>query len=246
MSNAEKFRKDIGGKRYYETPSGKLLPSVTTILSILDKPALIQWSANVSTEFLFDEIKKRQVAGNFDLKSKKAQELLKEAKRSRYAISKQATDIGTSVHNAIEDYINTGKKATLTNEKAKLSFSSFFKWADENKFKPLETEVFVWSDKMNCAGTFDCVGNIHGVKFLIDFKTSKGFYEPSMPLQLSAYAKAYEERTKNKIEGIGILRLDKTTGMPFFKDYTDERKKYTKMFWCLSQYYKVMSEEICG
>jgi len=51
--------------------------------------------------------------------------------------------------------------------------------------------------------------------------------------QLSAYANAYEEMTKETIEGVGIIRLDKDTGLPEWKDYTDQRDISFKMFLCL-------------
>lgn len=38
---------EINGMRYYKTPSGVLIPSVTTILSTIDKPELRKWKAKV-------------------------------------------------------------------------------------------------------------------------------------------------------------------------------------------------------
>ncbi|GAH23405.1 unnamed protein product, partial [marine sediment metagenome] len=66
----------------------------------------------------------------------------------------------------------------------------------------------------------------NGKKYVIDFKSSKKFYD-EMPLQVSAYRRAYcyECRLAEHPEGMGVLRLDKETGIPEWKDYS---KVYTK------------------
>ena len=42
---------NVRGKgRHYQTPDGELVPSVTNVISILDKPALPRWSAKMVAE----------------------------------------------------------------------------------------------------------------------------------------------------------------------------------------------------
>ena len=69
----------------------------------------------------------------------------------------------------------------------------------------------MWGDKW--AGTLDFVGDYKNRLYVIDWKTSKAFY-PEMPYQVAAYRSAVQK----KVEGCGILRLDKEFGMPYFKD----------------------------
>lgn len=38
------------GKRFYQTPSGELFPSVTTVMSIMNKDAILEWRKRVGAE----------------------------------------------------------------------------------------------------------------------------------------------------------------------------------------------------
>ena len=71
---------------------------------------------------------------------------------------------------------------------------------------------------------------------VIDFKTSKGFYD-GYDMQIAAYAYAYAENTGREADEIGILRLDKLTGEPFYKDYTKKREAAFDTFCFLLQFY---------
>ena len=72
----------------------------------------------------------------------------------------------------------------------------------------LSLEKFVFSKKYKYAGTVDLIyKNKLNELLLIDFKTSKSIYD-HFCLQVSAYAKAYEEMyPKQKIFQTGILQL---------------------------------------
>jgi hypothetical protein len=45
-------RENRSGSRWYTTPNGNEYPSVTTILNVIGKPALIAWSAKVERELV--------------------------------------------------------------------------------------------------------------------------------------------------------------------------------------------------
>lgn len=233
---------DVGGKRYYITPIG-ILPSVTTILSVLDKPLLKQWIANSSVDYIFEELQKYKIAtGDIDFNDENIIKIFKDAKGLYEQKRQKSADIGSIVHNIIEKYIKSNGNYNPTDEdfqteKAKNSFNSFLMWVKEFNFQPLKSEIFVYS-KLGYAGTLDCIGFLNNKKYLIDFKTSKDFYE-SFPLQLSAYFYAYEEMKNEKLDGMAILRLDKNTGLPFFKDYTELKETYFEMFKSLLNYFKL-------
>lgn len=48
--NFELDREEIDGKRFYKVPSGALYPSVTTILSEMNKKAIVEWRNRVGAE----------------------------------------------------------------------------------------------------------------------------------------------------------------------------------------------------
>ena len=106
--------------------------------------------------------------------------------------------------------------------------------------------------------------------YLIDFKTSKAFY-PEYALQLGAYkearqimegeylfeheyetiengekVKAYTNTTHNypKIDilGAGVLRLDKETGLPKWKDYTPKINRYSAAFSKLVEFFYLFKD----
>jgi hypothetical protein len=60
-----------------------------------------------------------------------------------------------------------------------------------------------------------------------------------MPMQLAAYQYAHEEMTGDKMDGVGILRLDKETGMPEWKELEmDKLSHYMDGFLCLLAYWE--------
>ena len=79
------------------------------------------------------------------------------------------------------------------------------------------------------AGTLDAVAKIGDKKYVIDFKTSKGFYS-GYQKQISAYALAYTEMTGIPVDGCGILRIDKESGLPEWKDCTKNRERKESAF----------------
>jgi hypothetical protein len=68
------------------------------------------------------------------------------------------------------------------------------------------SEIVVWNDQYNYAGTIDFVCTIDGEDWIIDFKTGQGTY-PEHALQISAYKHAYDlPNAKLAILQIGYKR----------------------------------------
>lgn len=210
--------------RFYETPIGSLV-SVTTVTGIWDKSlALTAWAANCAAKRF------RQIveSGHKDLI-----EAEKKAKKEYRKVSQDALDIGSEVHNLIEVHLKD-QPVHLQNysKKVQNGYNAYLKWEKANNFELIASERRMYSKK-GFAGTTDCICKLNGEKFVIDFKTSKGIYEPGYSMQLSAYKDMvndgyYEEtinyqkqwvESKNNIEKGGILVLNKETGMPSWYPY---------------------------
>lgn len=201
--------------RYYKK-DGKELPSVTTITGQLDKPALVGWAANSACNYVMQEIEKLsypdspvspslQIVRIDDLRA------VVDSARSNYrSVSKDAMDIGSRAHDAVDQYLKTGREPFKPEERVLSAFLSFLEWKDSVQFVSLETEKTVYGP--NYAGTCDMICMLNGKKYLIDLKTSSGIY-PEMRYQVAAY-----RQTDPTIEGCGILRLDKKEGFPEWKD----------------------------
>jgi len=187
-------------------------PSVTTVLDIIEKPALKQWAVNMCVKYIEDN--------NFKMP---LSELLNFAKTEWKNVSKEACDIGSRVHFLIEQKTIKKNDTDISKELPEVqnAYNAFCEWEDANIGAWLEKEKTVHDPDYCYAGTLDAVAEmIDGNIWLIDFKTSKGFYD-GYDMQISAYLKAYNKMPcKYKATHAGILRLDKETGLPDFKDYT--------------------------
>jgi ATP-dependent exoDNAse (exonuclease V) beta subunit len=154
--------------------------------------------------------------------------------------SLEAVNIGARVHKVIELQLN-GWPQTVEEHFVMKCFNAFIQWKNKNEVEEVETEVRVKSEK-GYAGTLDLKCVLNGESYIIDFKTSGRIY-PDYLLQLSAYRAAYVEMTKRDIHGMGILRLDKQTGLYEFKVYSyEEYQKGLKMFLLLVEYYWLKTE----
>jgi hypothetical protein len=135
--------------------------------------------------------------------------------------------IGTCVHSMCEAWVK-GDEPMLVLEKAleeetvndkatfraqaASAYSAFEFWCKGTQLEIVDCEVQVISETHRFGGTLDFIGKLNGKMVLGDFKTSNGIW-PEYLMQVSAYAKAYEECTGNKIDGgYHILRFSKENG----------------------------------
>lgn len=221
--------RDNEGRSYPIEGYGKFW-SVTTILGILEKPALVQWAANCAVQHITDNIV------DFLASSEETARILKEAKTAHNTIKNEAADVGTQVHEWIEKWCISiqGKQPNYTapcaevcpDERVMNGITAFMEWAKSVNLQPVESEVKVWHPSYRYAGRFDLIATLKQGKqrksrtYLIDIKTSGSIYD-SMLYQLAAYEEAYRVCDgKHKIDGRGIIRLDKLTGKPEWKEYT--------------------------
>lgn len=195
-------------KHIYQV-GNKIVPGVTGVVGIIDKPALKQWAVNMAISYLehqwacgiaYDEIQKGK--------------LLEEAKRAHRSFAKTAADIGTLAHNYIEGHIKfklgINKEAPVmpTNTEAQNAIGAFMEWEKANEVIYLESEKKIYSKRYEYAGTLDIVAKVNGQMAIVDLKTSSGVY-PEMWLQTAAYQFAYKEETGIPMASRWIIRIGK-------------------------------------
>ena len=163
-------RKQVNGKRLYETPDGNAVASVTTILDATkDKTHLIAWKKRVGEA--------------------KAQEIVTEA-----------AGVGTRMHKYLEDYIDTGDWPTPGSNpfaiKAHAMAEQIRTHALSNVDEIWGSEVALYMPQMY-AGTTDLVGTYKGNPCIMDFKQTnkpkKQEWVIDYYLQMVAYAEAHNE-----------------------------------------------------
>jgi hypothetical protein len=207
--------------RHYKI-DGFQFPSVTTIISdCTEKPALVQWSANMVCEFIRQNCYSAPENAFYSV----GEEDLDRARFNFRDVSKTALNIGSAVHQSIEDYLMTGKDPERTKEDDRIlaGFVAFLEWMEEHHVEVMGVEEMVIG---NCwAGTRDLKAKIDGVISVVDFKTSKAIYASEMGPQIAAYRSPDAD-----VEASWILRLDKETGVPEFKDFSKRYEQDLNVF----------------
>ena len=211
--------------KHIHTLDGKPLMGVTTVLSVISKPALIQWSASEAVNHIENnsvslkdfilkietkpkvEIANPDVIGD-DLRVV-SDETLKEARTAHRKKKEKAGDWGTAVHLAVEEWIKEQKEPTNLDEKGMEAFNNFKNWATENKVEFLESERHIWSKELWIGGIVDLVFKMDGKKYIGDIKTSSGIYNEAF-FQMGAYHLCLDEMGEAKdVEGYIVINLKK-------------------------------------
>jgi hypothetical protein len=211
-------------------------PSTTEIIdACFDKSdGLIGWATgemykwvkqNTSPEMDYESIMNAVSVGRFKFRE----------------VSETAKDNGTAVHDLIEDYIKFGINKTTGrdyNDQIKNAFEAFLQWEKDNQIKWIESELKVYDTEIYVAGKMDALCYYNDEVYVIDFKSSKGFYD-GFDLQIASYTYLYNsmEASTVKVNHCGILRLDKETGLPEFKDYSKNLDRKYEAFLKLVDFY---------
>ena len=151
----------------------KKYASVTEILSILAKPALVPWAARTAAALVLDDPFKYDTA--------------EKASGAIYAVRDKAADRGSTIHSLAEAIVRSGQVDldSVPEQFRGYGVALNHFWRD---FRPtvIETEANVYSDEHMYAGTTDLICEIGGRTHLCDYKTGKDIYKEAA-LQLCAY-----------------------------------------------------------
>lgn len=153
----------------YRLQDGAIVPSVTTVLSILDKPGLPYWAWECGKQ----ELDYREVRD-------------------------AAAHVGTIAHYLIACHLK-GENADISQffpdeaDKAESCLEKYLRWGKEHSLTPVMMETPLVSEVFRYGGTMDLFAELDGKFALIDFKTGKSIY-PVMLYQLAAYWKLLEEQ----------------------------------------------------
>jgi hypothetical protein len=194
-------RNDGPGGRFYDTPDGSF-PSVTTILGVVMKPALIPWAAKLERDLV------SEAAANLYADAFGAPQMERPAylltlqnrigrERAHARELRKAADIGSETHAMIEHhlrgmlYASPGPPPRIS-ERALWSFMVFVDWAKRVDLKPILIEQTVWSRTFGYAGTLDLLCEVDGRRAVVDWKTGRRVYQEAH-LQNSAYRRALDE-----------------------------------------------------
>ena len=170
------------GRRYIWPPNTDkpelVVPSVTTILGQLAKPALTNWAAKEVATYAVENILAWQ-----DLPTDDALDLLK---RAPYRNMTKKGDLGTAIHTAIDTWI--GGEPTIDNLDLLPYVGAAISFMDDHVEKVVHSEVTIFNRTYKYAGSTDCIVTLKdGRTAIVDWKSGKAVY-PEVALQLSGYA----------------------------------------------------------
>lgn len=162
------------------------ITSVSTLTSLLDKPALKRWAANTAADYATDHwddltamapsLRRKEIAGApWQTRDKKAAR-------------------GTAVHAMAEELL-AGKPVEVPDD-LRGHVEGLARWLEASGIRVLQSEAMVWSEEdpdlglCAYAGRFDALTlhPRHGPT-LIDWKTSSGVW-PEHAIQLAGYGSA--------------------------------------------------------
>jgi hypothetical protein len=173
---------NVKGKgRHYRTADDTLVPSVTNVIGIMDKPALPRWAAKMVAE--------RAMQLKHSLARMDDSEVVDTLKGAPWSKSQRAADRGTDIHGYLEARLNRWEPEPLSDDAMPYKFAAD-DWFDSvgASFEDVQTEVTLFHP--NYAGTTDLIGTLDGRVNIVDFKTSKAIYDEAA-LQLAALAGCY-------------------------------------------------------
>jgi genome maintenance exonuclease 1 len=193
-------RKNTENGRRYQTPSGVLYPSVTTILSHKSKPFIDAWKKRIG-EKEANRISSRAAKRGTSLHKLVEYHLLNE----------------TTLHEeGVQSLDMLDKEMYMNNMMPLLS--------DIDNIRALEATMY--SDHLRLGGQADCIAEYKGRLSVIDFKTSNKRKTRSQCynyfIQCSAYAIMFEERTGIPVDQTVILMAQQDDGPAVFSATRDE------------------------
>lgn len=149
----------------YRNEKGEVVPGVSTVLSILPKPALIYsaWELGIKGLDYRKEWDKKSEAGTL----------------THLFIKADAKKIEVDTSDYSQNII----------DKANVGFSSYLKWKELNKYVPIRVEEPIVDEELQVGGTPDSVGIMDDHITLLDYKTGKDeVIYPENKLQVLIYA----------------------------------------------------------
>jgi len=201
----------------YRLKDGTIVPGVTTVLGILDKPALLNWAWRCGQE-------------GIDI----------------HKVKESAADVGTVCHARCEAWLR-GLEFDSYNvspeqmELSEIGLLRFQDWWTAQELKLHSCEVQMVSETFRVGGMADIVGiRPNGDCVLIDIKTSNGIYLEHR-IQVAAYAAMWAEtRLLVEPDEVLIVRLGKKESEEIEIAPVKKRPELVQVFGHLAQAYHAL------
>jgi hypothetical protein len=245
-------RLDSKSGRFYEIPGldGQMInvPSVTTVLNEISKPFLREWALKLMAEHLTQALPTDRVITPAELAATVAA-----GKVRHKEVMEQSGLWGTRVHESIQARLISGRypKGVKDDPPLLLCLRAFEDWWSSQRLTPVVVEEPIWSLKHEYGGTLDALAkDVEGRLFILDWKSSKSLHE-SNAVQISTYARAWEEMTGVKVDELRIVRIGREGAIEVLTVTPEECELMFQVFlalraiWDWRRTYKCKPERIC-
>ena len=195
-------------KRHRYTLDDTPIPSVTTILGVLDKPGLPYWAAGLVAR---DAIENCAYWGQRIRSGEDPERIIRDLKRSPWKERDKAARRGTRIHQVLEAAAH-GDPTDCPRDLLPMAQQAV-DLLDRENIQALETEARGYNRGLWYAGTIDLIADINGKTWLLDWKSSRSIHETHI-MQIAAYAHMHttltidgEEKPTPHIDRLGIIHI---------------------------------------
>ena len=207
---SELSTKSLDGKRFYQTPDGKLYPSVTTVMSLYNKKEIMEWRQRVGAET---------------------------ANRIASKAARRGTNLHTVCENYLRNNVDMSKVMPTTLQLFK-SIQPWIDKYINNVYAieaPLYSDHLRVGGRVDCVAEFD--GQMAIIDYKTSSRQKEESKIQNYFMQCAAYAVMFEERTGIAVPRIAIvMAVENSEPLLFVKkrdDYIEEfislRNTYAKL-----------------
>lgn len=170
--------KEKPARRQYRV-DGKRVPGVTTVLGVLDKPALLGWAATTAADAAVESC----------VNGMPPDEARKAGRAAVFARRDKAADLGTRAHAMVEAHFAGEAISVDVSDPEEAKVYACARRAIDHIEKTCTRVVLsetAYTSPMGFGGTLDLVVERDGKLLIADLKTGKGVHDEVVP-QLAAY-----------------------------------------------------------
>ena len=215
LEHGHKIIFDPDSHRYVK--DNQYIIGMSSVLGYLSAPALENWKRAQLTNAVKESMEQEEIPPDT------IDRVLINAKANVNKRQDNTLSIGKVVHELVEKWLKKEKFTLPKNEIHLNCLKKFQKFWKKNKLKLMESEKILYSE-LGFAGTLDIIAkDSKGNLWLIDIKTSSGFFLTHI-YQLHGYKYAYEEQTGKKINKMYIVRLPKSDDNFEAREFTFQKR----------------------
>jgi hypothetical protein len=202
----------------YRLRDGTIVPGVTTVLGVLNKPALVTWANDLG-------LKGINVRGYVDA----------------------LAQIGSLAHALIEHDLGAPEPdlslwSAEHIDKAENCLLKWYEWRKHHEIQPILIEAPLVSEVHRFGGTLDCLAAIDGVLTILDIKTAQRIY-PEHLHQVAAYTILAEEHG-HAVEAVRVLQVGRTEDEGFSEHVIPVARlaPHRRIFECCLEIYRLQQQ----